>query len=200
LIRVRLVATSPALRAGIRSLLSSDDEIKIVDERNEWGDSLQEAQDEVDVVITTSTSFVPAPDFEAEPFPSAAILFLRDEAFNIKSMISSSRVWGILPLESSAEELCAAIHALSQGLIVGTNQLLFSASEEENLPRGPLTDRESEVLGLLAKGLANKQIAVMLGISEHTVKFHVSSIYTKLNATNRTQAVREGLRNGWIIL
>ncbi len=200
MIRVRLVATSPALRAGLRSLLSSDDEIKIVDERNVWGDSLQEGQYEVDVVITTSTSFVPWPEFEAESFQPAAILFLRDEAFNIKPMIGSSRVWGILPLETSAEELCAAIHALSQGLIVGTNQLLFSASEEETLPRGPLTDRESEVLALLAKGMANKQIAVTLGISEHTVKFHVSSIYTKLNATNRTQAVREGLRNGWIVL
>jgi DNA-binding NarL/FixJ family response regulator len=56
------------------------------------------------------------------------------------------------------------------------------------------------VLGLLAKGLANKQIAVALGISEHTVKFHVSSIYSKLNVTNRTEAVREGLRGGWIAL
>jgi DNA-binding NarL/FixJ family response regulator len=56
------------------------------------------------------------------------------------------------------------------------------------------------VIGLLAKGLANKQIAIALGISEHTVKFHVSSIYTKLNVTNRTEAVRAGLRGGWIAL
>ena len=200
MIRVRLVATSPALRAGLRSLLSSDNEIKIVYERNEWGDSLQEAQYEVDVIITTSTSFVTSSEFEAETLQSAAILYLRDEAFNTKAMISSSRVWGILPLETSADELCAAIHALSQGLIVGASQLLFSSSEEEPVARGPLTERESEVLALLARGLANKQIAVQLGISEHTVKFHVSSIYTKLNATNRTQAVREGLRNGWIVL
>ena len=68
------------------------------------------------------------------------------------------------------------------------------------MEHGPLTDRESEVLGLLSKGLANKQIAAALGISEHTVKFHVSSIYTKLNVTNRTEAVREGLRGGWIAL
>jgi DNA-binding NarL/FixJ family response regulator len=108
-------------------------------------------------------------------------------------------VWGILPTESSAEELTAAIHALSQGLIVGTSTLLFE-SENEPLSHGPLTDRESEVLGLVAKGLANKQIALALGISEHTVKFHVSSIYTKLNVTNRTEAVREGLRGGWVAL
>jgi DNA-binding NarL/FixJ family response regulator len=104
-----------------------------------------------------------------------------------------------LPTEASAEELNAAVHALSQGLIVGTPTLLLE-SENEPASQGPLTDRESEVLGLLAKGLANKQIAVSLGISEHTVKFHVSSIYTKLNVTNRTEAVREGLRGGWIAL
>ena len=63
-----------------------------------------------------------------------------------------------------------------------------------------MTDRESEVMNLLAKGMANKQIALALSISEHTVKFHVSSIYTKLNVTNRTEAVREGLRAGWIAL
>ena len=111
----------------------------------------------------------------------------------------SNHVWGILPTESSAEELIAAVYALSQGLIVGTPTLLFE-SDNEPLERGPLTERESEVIGLLARGLANKQIALSLGISEHTVKFHVSSIYTKLNVTNRTEAVREGLRGGWIAL
>ena len=114
-------------------------------------------------------------------------------------MRRSARAWGILPADASADELCAAVHALSNGLIVGTSELLFE-SEHEPLQRGPLTERESEVLGLLSTGLANKQIAAALGISEHTVKFHVSSIYTKLNVTSRTEAVREGLRSGWIVL
>ena len=95
--------------------------------------------------------------------------------------------------------MLAAIHALSQGLIVGERSLLF-ASEEETLSNSPLTDRETEVLNLLSNGLANKQIAIALGISEHTVKFHVSSIYAKLNVTNRTEAVRARLRGGWIAL
>ncbi len=130
---------------------------------------------------------------------SAATLFLSDDQSNLRDLRRSSRVWGVLPNDASAEELSAAIHALSQGLIVGTSTLLFE-SENEPLGRGPLTERESEVLGLLAKGLANKQIALSLGISEHTVKFHVSSIYSKLNVTNRTEAVREGLRGGWLAL
>jgi DNA-binding NarL/FixJ family response regulator len=64
----------------------------------------------------------------------------------------------------------------------------------------PLTDREIEVLQLLAQGLANKQIAAELGISEHTVKFHVSGIYTRLGAASRTEAVRLGVRQGLIVL
>jgi DNA-binding NarL/FixJ family response regulator len=65
---------------------------------------------------------------------------------------------------------------------------------------GPLTERESQVLQLLAHGLANKQIALALSISEHTVKFHVSSIYTKLRASNRTEAVRAGVQRGLVVL
>jgi NarL family two-component system response regulator YdfI len=192
-IRVLLNVSSPALRAGLRALLSSDNTIKIIN------DVLDE-ESEADVVIT-SASHVSFSNREVSDISSAATLLLSDDALNVREMKRFSRVWGILPTESSAEELTAAIHALSQGLIVGTSTLLFeSDSESEPLSHGPLTDREAEVLGLVAKGLANKQIAVALGISEHTVKFHVSSIYSKLNVTNRTEAVREGLRGGWVAL
>ncbi len=182
------------MRAGLRALLSSDATIKVMD------DSLEEAN-EADVVITSASAVLFAENESALRLGSgqAAILFLADDQPNVEEMKRAYRVWGLLPMEASAEELIAAIHALSQGLIVGTPALLFE-SEDEPQERGPLTERESEVLGLLAKGLANKQIAVSLGISEHTVKFHVSSIYTKLNVTNRTEAVGEGLRGGWIAL
>ena len=191
MIRVLLNISSPALRAGLRALLSADNTIKIIN------DSLDE-ESEADVVIT-SASHVSFSNQDVSDVSSAATLLLSDDPLNVREMRRFSRVWGILPTESSAEELTAAIHALSQGLIVGTSTLLFE-SENEPLSHGPLTDRESEVLGLVAKGLANKQIALALGISEHTVKFHVSSIYTKLNVTNRTEAVREGLRGGWVAL
>jgi len=192
-IRVLLDVSSPALRAGLRALLASDKTIKVMASP----DSLDE-ESAADVVITSAAraSFV---NNGLGDSPSAAILLLSDEPLNVREMMRSSRAWGILPTEASVEELGAAVHALSQGLIVGTSALLFER-ESEPLSRGPLTERESEVLGLLSKGLANKQIAVALGISEHTVKFHVSSIYTKLNVTNRTEAVHEGLRGGWIAL
>jgi DNA-binding NarL/FixJ family response regulator len=99
--------------------------------------------------------------------------------------------------------LLAAIHALSEGLIVGTLPLMESllnprSLSPEDSENPPLSDREIEVLELLAQGMANKQIAAALGISEHTAKFHVSSIYTKLNVTNRAEAVRQGVRRGLI--
>jgi DNA-binding NarL/FixJ family response regulator len=190
-IRVLLNVSSPALRAGLRALLSSDKTIKVVN------DSLDD-DIEADVVVT-SASRVSFSDINSDPATSAATLLLSNEPVNVLELRRSFRVWGVLPADASSEELNAAVHALSQGLIVGTSTLLFEA-ESEPVSQGPLTERESEVLGLLAKGLANKQIAVALGISEHTVKFHVSSIYSKLNVTNRTEAVREGLRGGWIAL
>jgi DNA-binding CsgD family transcriptional regulator len=61
-----------------------------------------------------------------------------------------------------------------------------------------VTPRESEVLGLLADGLANKEIGGRLGISAHTAKFHVESLLRKLGAVNRAEAVREGIRRGLI--
>ncbi len=63
-----------------------------------------------------------------------------------------------------------------------------------------MTEREGQVLQLTAQGLANKQIAVALGISEHTVKFHLSSLYAKLGVTSRMEAVRAGARRGLVVL
>ena len=74
----------------------------------------------------------------------------------------------------------------------------FSAEEEH--PIEPLTARELEVLAHLADGLSNKAIAARLGISDETVKFHLSAIFGKLGASNRTDAVRHALRKGLIEL
>jgi DNA-binding NarL/FixJ family response regulator len=97
--------------------------------------------------------------------------------------------------------LNSAVHALAEGLIVGSPQLMESLIESkprveltsgENLP-DPLTARENEVLQMIALGLANKQIAVRLSISEHTVKFHLSSIYANKCHLDRGCSGRLGL-------
>ena len=191
MIRVAFVADSPALHAGLRALLSSDEKIQVMEEINE-----------ADVIITSASfgSFLSIlDDGEMDEPISASILFLTNEPINFPNATAFQNIWGILPLDASVDELRASIYALSQGLTVGERSLLFARGPETN-PNSPLTERETEVLNLLSRGLANKQIATTLGISEHTVKFHVSSIYQKLNVTNRTEAVREGLRDGWITL
>jgi DNA-binding NarL/FixJ family response regulator len=198
LIRVRVIASSPALRAGLALMLAADPGIT-VQERPGSGHDEGARDRDVDVIVMTSTSLAPRLDLpDGEPL-GAPVLFLRNDPVDVRTLAGYSTAWGILPLDASAVELQAAVHALAAGLSVTAPSLVL-ASGESPANGGPLTDRETEVLALLSKGLANKQIAVALGISEHTVKFHVSSIYTKLNATNRTQAVREGLRNGWIVL
>src|SRR5690606_31396855 len=104
------------------------------------------------------------------------------------------------------DELLAAVAALDQGLVTLSPELtsdLLNAPAtvgDEAAQVESLSERENEVLQLLALGLANKQMALELGISEHTVKFHVSSIYAKLGVTNRTEAVRRGARLGLIVL
>ena len=110
--------------------------------------------------------------------------------------------------DSPANEITAALHAAGEGLVAMSPdllELLWPAGSEvaafDELPPGePLTARESEVLGLLADGAANREIAARLGISEHTVKFHVSSILNKLGAATRTEAVTRGYKEGLIII
>jgi len=117
-------------------------------------------------------------------------------------------VKAVLPSGLTGPEIIAAIEAAAAGLVVmhgsDIESLLPAAS---TLSRGgsealveALTQREIEVLGLLAGGLGNKEIASRLDISEHTVKFHVASIMGKLGAASRTEAVTLGIRHGLILI
>ena len=106
---------------------------------------------------------------------------------------------GYLLKGASREEIFSAIRAVDSG-----GSLLGPAATERLLGRADrggaeqLTPREVEVLGLLARGLRNKEIAERLFVTERTVKFHVGSILTKLGAHNRTEASRIGARLGLI--
>ena len=198
MIRVLLVAPSPALRAGLRSLLAPDARVEVVGEAARLVDfDLDENEADIVIMSASNASFS---SFGLTLPDSIAMLLLSDSPLPATDALRSRPAWGILPSDASPEELLAAVHALAEGLIVGTRALLLPDEASAPLARGPLTERELEVLNLLSKGLANKQMAAALGISEHTIKFHVSSIYSKLNATNRTEAVRAGLRGGWIAL
>jgi DNA-binding NarL/FixJ family response regulator len=117
-------------------------------------------------------------------------------------------VRAILSADASAEELGAALQAVTQGMLViepRVAQMLAAAvpvpqSDVDDGTEETLTDREREVLQLVALGLPNKTIATRLSISEHTVKFHVGSILGKLDAGSRTEAVTRAARRGLLTL
>lgn len=110
---------------------------------------------------------------------------------------------GILRRDSDAASLFAALQAVASGLGVFDPNFSGPGPPVENpiLGQAPgLTPREQETLLLLADGLPNKTIASRLSISEHTVKFHVNSILSKLGAQSRTEAVARATRQGLIHL
>lgn len=116
-------------------------------------------------------------------------------------------VRGILPIEVTSSEMIATIQAVAIGLTVLhpdiTASLLTHLPASTRSPVDPipaLTSREIEVLSMLAEGLGNKAIARRLTLSEHTVKFHISSIFSKLGVSSRTEAVIVGARQGLILL
>ena len=212
MIRVAVAAQALALRAGLSALLSVGETVEVVVEAASLAE-LEPLLTEVDVLVLAA----PRPSSGLARLPSEgtspAILLLTDDV-KAAGALAGLRPWGILPLEASAEELLAAVAALHEGLIVvspslareeierlvglGVGEALAQAPAEALAE--PLTERERQVLQLLAQGLANKQIAASLSISEHTVKFHVSGIYAKLGAASRTEAVRLGVQQGLVIL
>ncbi len=98
---------------------------------------------------------------------------------------------GMVPGSLSPAQLDAALRAVAVGLRV-------SLPDAE--PHAPLTPREQEILACLGEGLSNKAAARRLGISAHTVKFHLEAVFAKLGATSRTDAVARGVRAGLILL
>jgi DNA-binding NarL/FixJ family response regulator len=210
LIRVIITAPNPILRTGLREILHAAEDITVVREASNLDEGTRTAA-EADVIVIALASAPRAdlsrflPDGEANP----AVLVLTNDAADLAWLMRLPvRAWGVLPQDADAPEIIAATRALSEGLIAGSPRLLkplmsrqnaLGVSQPEPLAE-PLTERERQVLQQIAQGLANKQIAAALGISEHTVKFHLSSIYAKLGATNRTEAVRLGTLQGLIVL
>lgn len=221
---VLVVSSLLAFRAGIRALLSApemdsvdlglaiepESALEVIHEAT----SLVEINNElnrVDVLLVSGDAFIPR---ELERIGNnygtgLGLLLIGDEPEIARYLPQSGfRAWGVLPYESSGDEMALAVRAIDLGMIVGVPALidpLFGRTmrgplDQERSLVEPLTERESEVLQLLADGLANKQIGAELNISEHTVKFHVSSIYSKLGVTNRAEAVRVGLQGGLISL
>jgi DNA-binding NarL/FixJ family response regulator len=189
--RLAIVAASPVVRAGLEALMVSIPGVIVAGALPTY----ESAEDlRPDVILTT------------EPWqdaPEARIVALSD---GIEWSADAVRhgVRAILPTTATPAAILSAIDAAANGLATVDPEALANwvgvraASATEEL--ADLTAREEEVLRMMADGAANKTIAWKLGVSEHTVKFHVASILAKLGAGSRTQAVSIGMRRGLIPL
>ena len=202
MIRVTIVSPTPALRIGLRELLGRQSDIQVVAEAAEL-EGVNENETDVAVAAPVSSARL------LGSRSTFAILFLTDDIRSVLPILNSNApAWGILSTEAGEDELAAAVRALAEGLWVGAPVLVrdlirLSGRREissEDATVEQLTAREMEVIQLMAQGLANKQIALALGISEHTVKFHLSSLYAKLGISSRTEAVKRGIELGLISL
>jgi DNA-binding NarL/FixJ family response regulator len=150
----------------------------------------------------------------AETISPAVVVLIADWRPESAASLLRSGVAAVLSGTATGEEIIAALEAALAGLVVLPRDALevfeeSGATKEANRESAavdlepliePLTPRERQVLGLMSEGLGNKEIAWQLQISEHTVKFHVSSILGKLGASTRTEAVTQGLRRGLIMM
>jgi DNA-binding NarL/FixJ family response regulator len=203
-IRVAIVATSSILGAGLESLIRGQSDFEIAGSFSDPDAAAANA----DVLVVAATA--EALDRVLGDSHAPPVVWMSDEAS--ASAIAEALELGVaavLPLDCTPAELIATVEGAAAGLVIVRRQdlsgLLGSSGgrARESVPDAgdnALSPRELEVLRMIAQGLPNKTIAWKLGISEHTVKFHVASILDRLNASSRTDAVAIGIRRGLILL
>jgi two-component system, NarL family, response regulator YdfI len=211
-IRVFIVAPSAVSRAGLRSMLA-DAGFQAIGSAQDLV-SLDDAQleSEPDILLVDGMQVAGETGRGgralADVTDQAAVVLLVDQPDQAQiAQAFGNGVRAVLPREISTQQLQAALQAVAAGLIVvhpAEASMLMqtpTSSATEIVPfTQPLTNREREVLQMLATGLGNKEIAARLVISDHTAKFHVASILGKLGASTRTEAVAIGIRHGLILL
>jgi NarL family two-component system response regulator YdfI len=211
-IRVLLAAASAVRNAGLEALVKKAPLLELVGSLHSLLAITQyTAQLQPDVVLldletdqlagSTSSTLPRIPS----TFPAVALI--DDPSADWTADALRSGIKAILPRDSGVDEILAAIQAARAGFVFldpDVTQTLASRiptqAAQKTAGLDDLTPREVEVLRMLAEGLGNREMASRLGISDHTVKFHISSILDKLGASTRTEAVTMGIRMGIILL
>lgn len=209
MIRVMVVATSPVVRAGLSAVVTSNPTLTVVGSASDLDVLTREVGLQPDVVLLDLSGNLQQSVWEKllliqeEQYPLRIMVIVEELDSIDLEMALRSGVRGMLPSTSTESEIVAAVEAIAFGLVVLHPDFLELLSIREKVVVNPvqtLTPREIEVLGMLGSGLGNKAIAKGLHISEHTVKFHLSSIFQKLGVSTRTEAVAVGVRLGLIML
>lgn len=207
-IRILLVDDHTVVRQGLRMFLSLDTELEVIGEAADGVEAIEQAHrlrpdvvlmdllmPRMDGIAATAVIRRELPDTEVIALTSV----LEDE--KVIGAIKAGAI-GYLLKDTQADELCRAIKAAAAGQVQLSPQAAARLMREVRAPESPepLTERETEVLRLLAQGLSNKEIAQALTIGEKTVKTHVSNILAKLNVPSRTQAALYAVRIGLVTM
>jgi two-component system, NarL family, response regulator YdfI len=197
--RLLIAAQSPVVRAGLEALAASNPALELAGVFPDLA-SVEALRPDVVLAALPPTEISPSANGPAPVY----VLLTGEAQTGWSADALRMGVRALLPRDASASEILAAVDAAAAGMAVVSpadlEQLLHANPQPQAAVETALTPREMEVLRLMAEGAANKTIAWKLQISEHTVKFHVASIFAKLNAGTRTEAVTQGVRRGLILL
>lgn len=204
--RVLIVDDHGIIRQGLNNLLMLDPEIKVVGTAADGLEALERAIDLkpdvvlMDLMMPHMDGFAATSAIRRE-LPGTAVLVLTgnlEQAVIIKALQAGAN--GFVVKNVEAEELCRIIKNISPGQVVLSNeiaQVLSEVSQAHPINSiDTLTERETEVLRLIAIGMANKEIAQKLQLSEKTIKTHVSIVLAKLGIQSRTQAAIYAVQSG----
>lgn len=205
-VRVLIVDDHGIVRQGLRMYLTLDSEIEVVGEACTGVQAVETVRDlNPDVVLMDLLM----PDMDGvtataqirQEFPETEVIALTSvlEDSSVVGAIRAGAI-GYLLKDTEADELVRAVKAAACGQVQISPKAAARLMREVRAPESPeeLTERESNMLHLLAQGLANKEIASQLSISEKTVKTHVSNILSKLHVVSRTQAALYAVRIGLV--
>ncbi len=205
-LRIYIVADNPLARVGLSSLLMEQTDCGVVGQGADDVDLIGNIEIYQPDVVLWDIDLVSLAEAQnlADLLELDLPLVVMVGDTQLASELWQSGVRGLLWRDTNAERLAAALQATFQQLTV-IDEPLVEALNALHMPTleplaEALTERELEVLNLLAEGLSNKAIAYQLGISDHTVKFHVTALLNKLDAQSRTEAVVKATRLGLILL
>jgi two-component system, NarL family, response regulator LiaR len=202
-IRVMIVDDHAVVRSGLGAFLQVFEDFELVGEASS-GEQAVKICDQVNPHVVLMDLVMPGMDGAAatkairEKCPDIQVIALTSfrEQELVQGALQAGAI-GYLLKNISANELASAIRGAYAGrptLAPEAAQVLIDSSRKADLPHFELTEREREVLQLMIKGMSNPQIAKQLIVSRSTVKFHVSSILTKLGVSSRTEAVALALQ------
>ncbi|MCD9140630.1 response regulator [Streptomyces albireticuli] len=206
MIRVLLVDDHPVVRRGLRAMVDDLPDVEAVGDAADGAEALRLLQDGVrpDVVLMDLQMGAGMHGVEAtrritalpDP-PAVLILTTYSTDADILAAVEAGAT-GYLLKDAPPEDVATAVHAAARGETVLAPPVAARLLGRVRAGRPTLSPREAEILGLLAEGLANKQISRRLFISEATVKTHLVHLYGKLGVDSRTAAIAAGLAAGLI--